>query len=86
VIAVNAEKLRTALRATARVLNIGEATHDRDDWMRRSPLFHVEHAERHLQRFRWGQDDGEDHLANAAARILMALEVQKQTSRHEEVR
>jgi Domain of unknown function (DUF5664) len=83
---VNAEKLRAALSAVAKVLARGEATHNRDDWLRRSPLFHVEHAERHLQRFRWGQHDGEDHLAHAAARILMALEVQKQTSRQEDAR
>ena len=46
------------------VLTVGEATHDRDDWLHQSPLSHVEHAERHLQRFRWGQHDGEDHLAH----------------------
>ena len=44
---MNAEKLRAALSAVAKVLARGEATHDRDDWLHRSPLFHVEHAERH---------------------------------------
>lgn len=60
-----------ALEAVERVLAEGEATH-RGRWRRQSAREHADHARRHL--VAWlARDRGEDHLAHAACRALMAL-------------
>jgi len=43
-----------------------------DDWVRRSPEYHISRAQEHLRLLREG-DQRQDHLSHAATRLLMAL-------------
>lgn len=72
---IAAEHLRTALRAVAHTLNAGESTHG-DEWRRLSALDHVAKVENHLRSWRYG-DRNENHLANACARLLFAIELEQ---------
>jgi hypothetical protein len=75
VIAVDAEKLRGALRAVSGVLKDGEQAHPDDDWRQHDVLEHVLKAEGHVRAWRYG-DRRERHLANACARLLFALQLE----------
>jgi hypothetical protein len=50
----------------------GAATHPDNDWVGRSPEYHLGHAEEHLRLWHDG-DQLQDHVSHAATRLLMAL-------------
>jgi hypothetical protein len=66
---------RLALRRIAAVMAEGACTHS-GDWRDESASFHTGRAERHLRLLR-ETDTSEDHLAHAACRLLMALELRE---------
>jgi hypothetical protein len=66
------ESFSTALEAVAGVMRDGAATHPDNDWIRRTPEYHLGRAEEHLRLLREG-DQQRDHLSHAATRLLMAL-------------
>jgi hypothetical protein len=63
-----------ALAVVASILKRGRATHVGQDWRELPAGFHVARAQRHLDLLARG-DMTEPHLAHAAARLLMALEL-----------
>ncbi len=63
-----------ALTIVGDVMVRGAASHPGDDWRAYPPAFHVAKAERHVRLYREG-DKSEPHLAHAATRLLMALEL-----------
>ena len=66
------ESFYQALKVIAGVMGDGIATHPDNDWLRRSPEYHLGRAEVHLRALRDG-DQRQDHVAHAATRLLMAL-------------
>ena len=66
------EPFTKALEVVARVMREGAATHPDNDWVGRSPDYHLGRAEEHLRLWRDG-DQLEDHMSHAATRLLMAL-------------
>jgi hypothetical protein len=54
------------------VVREGAATHPDNDWLGRSPEYHLGRAEEHLRLWHDG-DQLEDHVSHAATRLLMAL-------------
>jgi hypothetical protein len=73
---MQATDLRRALKSVARTLDAGERDHPHRQWQRTKIRHHVDHAISHLHK--WGMGDrSEDHLAHAATRILMALELEQ---------
>jgi hypothetical protein len=66
------EPFDQALKVIAGVMRDGVATHPDNDWVRRTPEYHLERAEEHLRALRDG-DQRQDHVAHAATRLLMAL-------------
>ncbi len=66
------ELFTKALEVVARVMRDGAAMHPDNDWVRRSPEYHLGRAEEHLRLWRAG-DQLEDHVSHAATRLLMAL-------------
>ncbi|MGH8013319.1 MAG: dATP/dGTP diphosphohydrolase domain-containing protein [Candidatus Binataceae bacterium] len=71
---MTATDLRRALKAVARTLDEVERWHKPDGWKHHSVWAHVEHAMKHLNQWFDG-DKSENHLAHAATRLLMALEL-----------
>jgi hypothetical protein len=63
-----------ALCEVADVLARGRETHSGDDWAQHPMDEHLEHARAHLEALARG-DTSDRHLANAACRLLLALEV-----------
>jgi hypothetical protein len=61
-----------AFASVSRVMREGAAKHPDDDWVRRTPDYHLGRAEEHLRLLREG-DQRQDHLSHAATRLLMAL-------------
>jgi hypothetical protein len=66
------EPFTRALEVGARVMQDGAATHPDNDWVWRSPEYHLGRAEEHLRLWHDG-DQLQDHLSHAATRLLMAL-------------
>jgi hypothetical protein len=66
------ERFTKALEIVARVMLEGAVTHPDNDWVGRSPDYHLGRAEEHLRLWRDG-DQLEDHMSHAATRLLMAL-------------
>jgi hypothetical protein len=66
------EPFTEALKIVARVMRDGAATHPDNDWIRRSPEYHLGRAEEHLRLWHDG-DQLQDHVSHAATRLLMAL-------------
>jgi dATP/dGTP diphosphohydrolase len=66
------ERFTKALEIVARVMAEGAVTHPDNDWVGRSPDYHIGRAEEHLRLWRDG-DQLEDHMSHAATRLLMAL-------------
>jgi hypothetical protein len=66
------EPFTKALETVARVMRDGSATHPDNDWIERSPEYHLRRAEEHLRLWRDG-DRLQDHASHAATRLLMAL-------------
>lgn len=69
--------LRRALAAIAEVLRQGARTHRADSWREHDPAFHADRAIRHIEKWESG-DDSEPHLAHAATRLLMALQLDQE--------
>jgi hypothetical protein len=65
--------LRRAMVRVAAVMALGRVSHPDDSGFAKPPAFHIDHARRHLEALAAG-DNGEDHLAQAAARLMMAIE------------
>jgi hypothetical protein len=61
-----------AFASVSRVMRAGAAKHPDDDWVRRTPDYHLGRAEEHLRLLHEG-DQRQDHLSHAATRLLMAL-------------
>jgi hypothetical protein len=71
---------RLALPCVEAVMEKGACTHPSGDWRDESPSFHTGRAERHLRLLR-ETDMAEDHLAHAACRLLMALELRESAAK-----
>jgi hypothetical protein len=71
---------RLALRCVEAVMAEGACTHPSGDWRNESASFHTGRAERHLRLLR-ETDMAEDHLAHAATRLLMALELRESAAK-----
>ena len=69
-------ELDHALAIAQETLDEGEKTHAPGAWAEDSPANHARHALRHLKLLDAG-DRHEDHLAHAATRMLLALEVRE---------
>jgi hypothetical protein len=63
---------RQGVEIVARVMREGAATHPDNDWIRRSPDYHLARVEEHLCLWRDG-DQLQEHVSHAATRLLMAL-------------
>jgi hypothetical protein len=61
-----------ALEIVDAVTRDGAQTHPDNDWIRRTPEYHLGRAEEHLRLWRDG-DQQQDHLSHAATRLLKAL-------------
>ena len=61
-----------AFAAVTRVMREGAVKHPDNDWVRRTPEYHVARAEEHLRLLYEGAQQ-QDHLSHAATRLLMAL-------------
>jgi hypothetical protein len=72
--------LDQALSVLARTLAAGRRTHRAGAWRLKPVAKHLRHARRHLELLAIGSE-GEDHLAHAACRLLMALELRERTAR-----
>ena len=63
----------------ARTFASGRRTHRPGAWRSKPVQKHLQHARKHLDLLASGAG-GEDHLAHAACRLLMALELREQRS------
>jgi hypothetical protein len=68
--------LGLALSILARTLAAGRCTHRAGAWRSKPVQKHLQHARKHLDLLAIGSG-GEDHLAHAACRLLMALELRE---------
>jgi Domain of unknown function (DUF5664) len=66
------EPFTRAFESVSRVMREGAAKHPENDWVRRTPDYHLARAEEHLRLLHEG-DQRQDHLSHAATRLLMAL-------------
>jgi len=64
----------------ARTLATGRRTHRAGAWRSKPVQRHLQHARTHLDLLAGGSE-GEDHLAHAACRLLMALELRERTTK-----
>ncbi len=71
--------LDQALSVLARTLAAGRRTHRAGAWRLKPVPKHLRHARKHLDLLATGSE-GEDHLAHAACRLLMALELRERTA------
>jgi hypothetical protein len=70
-------ELRLALRAIAHVLERGERDHVAGDWLDLPTRDHAAKAMSHLDHYLVGADVTEDHLVNAACRLLFCIELRQ---------
>ena len=71
--------LDQALGVLARTLAAGRRTHRAGAWRLKAVQKHLQHARKHLDLLA-SVSAGEDHLAHAACRLLMALELRERTA------
>jgi hypothetical protein len=74
---VVAGEIRNALAIIARILDAGERTHPpgaENHWLKLSARDHIRRGLVHADRALVGALSGEDHLAYAATRFILALE------------
>jgi hypothetical protein len=71
--------LDQALYILARTLAAGRRSHRAGAWRSKPGQKHIQHARKHLDLLASGTG-GEDHLAHAACRLLMALELRERTA------
>jgi hypothetical protein len=69
---MEAQPFSEALETIAEVMKHGAASHPDNDWLRRTPEYHIQRAQEHLRLWRDG-DQLQNHIAHAATRLLMAL-------------
>lgn len=72
------EPFNKAFETVASVMRDGAVSHPDNDWIRRTPEYHLGRAEEHLRLLREG-DQRQDHLSHAATRLLMALTLRELT-------
>jgi hypothetical protein len=72
------EPFAKALEAIAGIMRDGAANHPDNDWVERTPEYHLGRAEEHLRLLNEG-DQLQDHLSHAATRLLMALTLRELT-------
>ncbi len=72
--------LDQALCVLARTLAAGRRTHRAGAWRLKAVQKHLQHARKHLDLLAASVSAGEDHLAHAACRLLMALELRERTA------
>ena len=70
------EPFTKALDVVTGIMRDGAASHPNNDWIGRTPQFHVGRAEDHLRQLHEG-DQQQNHLAHAVTRLLMALTLQE---------
>jgi hypothetical protein len=71
--------VRGGLAEVADVLDRGRAKHPNGDGFRQTARFHIERAQQHLRALSINPyRTGDDHLAHAATRLLMALQSRKE--------
>ena len=66
------EPFTRAFESVSRVMREGATKHPDNDWVRRTPEYHLARAEEHLRLLHEG-DQRQDHLSHAATRLLMSL-------------
>ena len=71
--------LDQAFLVLARTLAAGRSTHRAGAWRLKPIQKHLQHARKHLDLLANGSAS-EDHLAHAACRLLMALELRERTA------
>ena len=71
--------LDQAFRILARTLAAGRRSHRAGGWRLKPVQKHLRHARKHLDLLASGAG-GEDHLAHAACRLLMALELRERAA------
>jgi hypothetical protein len=85
----DAIELRGALKVVAQVLKDGESTHKpgrANFWLALSVREHALHAFTHLDMLMVDALPSEDHLAHAATRLPMALELRERSREARKVR
>jgi hypothetical protein len=66
------EPFTQALEVVTGIMRDGAASHPDNEWIGRTPEYHVNRAEDHLRLLR-ENDQQQNHLAHAVTRLLMAL-------------
>ena len=77
---ISGVNLDQAFCILARTLASGRRTHRAGAWRSKPVQKHLQHARKHLELLVSGAG-GEDHLAHAACRLLMALELRERTAK-----
>jgi hypothetical protein len=66
------EPFAEALEIVAEVMRHGAASHPDNDWLRRTPEYHISRAIEHLRLWQEG-GQSQDYVSHACCRLLMAL-------------
>ena len=66
------EPFTEALEIVAEVMRHGAARHPTNDWLSRTPEYHISRAIEHLSLWQEG-DQSQDRVSHACTRLLMAL-------------
>jgi hypothetical protein len=69
---ITMEPFTAALDVVTSIMRDGAASHPDNDWIGRTPEYHIDRAEEHLRLLREG-DQQQDHLSHSVTRLLMAL-------------
>ena len=69
---VEPQPFSEALEIIAELMKHGAASHPDNDWVRRTPEYHIQRAQEHLRLWQEG-DQRQNHIAHAATRLLMAV-------------
>jgi hypothetical protein len=73
--------INRALTVMAAVLGLGRLKYPDNSGFRQPASFHIGRARQHLEALADGDGNGEDHLAHAAARLLMAVQARELAER-----
>ncbi len=72
------DPVRLGLLDITATLDRGRVKHPTNDGFAESTMFHVKRARGHLEALAAGDRSGDDHLAHAATRLLMALTARRE--------